>query len=57
MYTENSAPFRMRFALHVWCLITPPPRITLRPVRQNQLVRKQKDKNKHKCTHNTRIIS
>lgn len=29
MYTEYSAPLRMRLALHVWCFTTPPPRITL----------------------------
>jgi hypothetical protein len=29
MYTENSAPFLMRLALQVWCLTTPPPKITL----------------------------
>jgi hypothetical protein len=34
MYTENSAPFLMRLALQVWCLTTPPPRITLQRQRK-----------------------
>lgn len=29
MYTEKSAPFRMRFALAMWCFTTPPPRMIM----------------------------
>ncbi len=29
MYTEKSAPLRMRLALQMWCLMRPPPRISI----------------------------
>ena len=29
MYTEKSAPLRMRLALATWCFTTPPPRMIM----------------------------
>jgi hypothetical protein len=29
MYTAKSAPFLMRFALQMWCLMTPPPKMIM----------------------------